>query len=349
MAALEVAFGFLHVALRVVEALLALHAEALELALQFGEAVAQFLLAIAELRLGPYPPDPGPDRRPGRRRCRPGRRVRTILIRLPLRVLLVGRRLIAPRPLARALLLVAAECIVAQSLLVAKKFLEFADLLAHLAFGRAFLAVLRAAHVLEHLLHLVEHGLGVFARAVARGVLHLVHHLVEILRLKRSDPRDCCRARVARHLAHEAVRGLSQLLHELLDFFVACAALKRFAQSLLGGAQVALGLRGVAILDLLRHRPEQGRDVKQIGVAVGVLERGLGLLEAEIDVGGRVEQFRRDREPGQCRVDPFWRMVRVEDEVATLLDERAGERIMEGALRQRHFDRRRFRRSCPKC
>ena len=49
LAALEVAFGFFHVALRVVEALLALHAEALELTLQFGETVAQLLLAIAEL------------------------------------------------------------------------------------------------------------------------------------------------------------------------------------------------------------------------------------------------------------------------------------------------------------
>ena len=266
----------------------------------------------------------------------------------PCEVLLVRRRLVAPRPLARAIFLVAAECVVAQSLLVFEEFLEFADLLAHLAFGRAFLVVLRAAHVLEHLLHLVEHGLSVFARAVARGVLHLVHHLVHVLGLKVLVLGTAV-WRVARHLAHEAVGGLSQLLHELLDFLVARAALKRFAQRLLGGAQIALGLRGVAVLELLRHRPEQGRDVKQISIAVGVVERGLGLLQTQIDIGRSVEQFRRDREPGQRRFDLLWRMVRVEDEVAALLDERAGERVVEKALRQRHFDRRRYRRSCPKC
>ena len=116
--------------------------------------------------------------------------------------------------------------------------------------------------------------------------------------------------------------------------------LKRFAQRLFGGAQVALGFRGVAVLELLRHRPEQRRDVKQIRIAVGVLERGLGLLEAQIDIGWGVEQFRRDRKPGQRRVHLFWRMVRIEDEVAALLDERAGERVVEASLRQRQFDRR---------
>ena len=87
-------------------------------------------------------------------------------------------------PLARAVALIAAEGVVAQRLLVAQQLFEFADLLLHLALARALLAVAGAAHVLEHLLHLVEHRLGVLARAVAGGVLHLVEQLVEILRLK---------------------------------------------------------------------------------------------------------------------------------------------------------------------
>jgi len=50
LVALEVALGFLHVALRVVEALLALHAERLQPLLQFSEAVTQSLLALIERR-----------------------------------------------------------------------------------------------------------------------------------------------------------------------------------------------------------------------------------------------------------------------------------------------------------
>src|SRR5208282_3528934 len=44
----EVAFGLLHVALGVVEALLAFHPQALELALQLGQPVAQRALAFIE-------------------------------------------------------------------------------------------------------------------------------------------------------------------------------------------------------------------------------------------------------------------------------------------------------------
>ena len=142
-----------------------------------------------------------------------------------------------------------------------------------------------------------------------------------------------------RHLAHEALGRLAQLIHQLADFLVAGAALERLAQGLLGGAQVALGLRGVAVFDLLRHRPEQGGDVDEVGVAAGVLKRDVGLLQAEIDVGGRVEQFRRDRKAGQRRLDAFWRVVGVENEVAALFDQRARQGIVERPLRQRHLDR----------
>ena len=294
--ALEIAFGFFHVVLSVAKALLALHAEALELALQLGETVAQLLLAIAELRLalvsliltllvvlvGIIIALIGS--------------VRTLLVLLGLRVLvLVRRRLAALRALARTIFLVAAEGVVAQSLLVAKEFVEFADLFAHLAFGRAFLVLLRVAHVLEHLLHLIQHGLRIFARTVARG-LHLVHHLVQILRLS-VLVLGFAVGRVAGHLAHEAIGRLAQLLHQLLDFLIASAALERFAKRLLGCAQVVFGFRGVAVLELLGHRPEQGRDVQEISVAVGALERGLGLLQTQIDIGWRVKQFRRNREP----------------------------------------------------
>ena len=265
-----------------------------------------------------------------------GRRFALVRLRL---VALARRRHLVARSLARAVALVAAERIVAQRLLIAQELLEFAELLAHLAFGWALLAFAGAPHVLEHFLHLVEHGLGVFARAVAGGVLHAIEELVEILRLQVLIVRVGAGLRVARHFAHEALRRLAQLFHQLADFLVAGAALKRFAQGLLGGAQVAFGLRSVAIFNLLRHRPEQGGDVDEVGVAVGVLKRGVGLLQAEIDVRRRVEQFRRDREAGQRRLDALGRIVGVENEVAALFDERARQGIVEGSLRQRHLDR----------
>ena len=145
---------------------------------------------------------------------------------------------------------------------------------------------------------------------------------------------------VLRHLVGEALGGLAQVLHQLLDLLVARAALERLAQSLLGGAQVALGLRGVAVLDLLGHRPQKGGDVEQIRVAARVSEGRVRLLEAEIDIRRRVEQFRRDAEAVERRLDALGRMVRVEDQIAPLFDERARQRIVERPLRKRDFDRR---------
>ena len=112
------------------------------------------------------------------------------------------------------------------------------------------------------------------------------------------------------------------MVHQLADFLVARAALERLAQGLLGGAQVALGLRSVTVLDLLRHRPKHRGDVEEIGVALGAVQRSLGLLQPEIDFRRRIEQLRRDRESGEGRLDPLWRIVGVENEVATLLDQR---------------------------
>ena len=89
-----------------------------------------------------------------------------------------------------------------------------------------------------------------------------------------------------RHLGREPLRRVAQVLHQLADLFVAGAALKRFAQSLLGGPQVALRLGGVAVLDLERHRPQELGDIEKIGVRACALERVPRLLEAEVDAGG---------------------------------------------------------------
>ena len=145
---------------------------------------------------------------------------------------------------------------------------------------------------------------------------------------------------VLRHLVREAPRRLAQVLHQLLDLLVARAALERLAQGLLGGAQVALGLRRVAVLDLLGHRPQQGCDIEEIRVAARLIERRPRLLQAEIDVRRRVEQFRRHAQAVERGLDARPLMVRVEDQIAPLFDERARQRVVERPLRKRDFDRR---------
>ena len=135
------------------------------------------------------------------------------------------------------------------------------------------------------------------------------------------------------------MRCFAKILHQLADLVVARAALQRLAQGLLGRAQVALGLGRVAVLDLQRHRPQELGDVEEVGVGARAVERGLRLPQAEIDRGRGVEQLRGDGEAGQRRLDPFGRMVRIEDDIAAFLDQRPGQRIVERPLRQGHFDR----------
>ena len=69
-------------------------------------------------------------------------------------------------------------------------------------------------------------------------------------------------------LAQELVHRLAQLVGEALDLLVGGAALQRLAQALLGGAQLALGLGQVAVLDLQRHRPEPVGDLEEVGVVL---------------------------------------------------------------------------------
>ena len=275
-----------------------LHAEAFEHALHFGEAVAQGLLALSELLIAGI----------GAALVGLGLglalveiRGRSGVVRLALVVLSGPRASLSALPLAIAL--VAAEGVVAQRLLVAQKLPELVHLLAHRPVGGALLGLARAAHVLEHLLQLIEHGLGLVARAVARRLLHAVHQLVEILRLlvRVLLALLAVPLGVPRHFAGEAPGRLPQVLHQLPDLVIARAALQRLSQRLFGGAQIALGLRGVAVLDLLGHRPEKRRDVEEVGVGARGGERGLRLLQPEIDVGGRVEQLRRDAQARQRR------------------------------------------------
>jgi len=68
------------------------------------------------------------------------------------------------------------------------------------------------------------------------------------------------RLRVLAHLLgqrlQELVERRPQLLHQLLELFVARPALQRLTQRILRLPQPRLGVGHVAVLDLRRHRPQ---------------------------------------------------------------------------------------------
>ena len=65
---------------------------------------------------------------------------------------------------------------------------------------------------------------------------------------------------------NEFVERRAQLVHQALQFFGGRATIQRFAQLLLRGAQIALGLRKIAILKAKRHFPHQVGDGEKIGI-----------------------------------------------------------------------------------
>jgi len=65
---------------------------------------------------------------------------------------------------------------------------------------------------------------------------------------------------IAGELAHEIVERRAQILGQLLDLFIAGAALQRLAQRLLGVAQRRLRVGNVAVLKADRHRPQPPDD-----------------------------------------------------------------------------------------
>ncbi len=134
------------------------------------------------------------------------------------------------RVAAELLALILAERVVAQRLLVAQELAELVDLLAHFAARLVLLGVLGAAHVLEHVLHFVEHRLGVLARAVARHVFHAVEHRLEILLRQLGVGVVLLLRRLLGEVAHVALGGVAQFLGQLAQLLVARAALQRLAQ-----------------------------------------------------------------------------------------------------------------------
>ncbi len=138
-----------------------------------------------------------------------------------------------------ALVLALLEGLVAQLLLLADHVAKLVQRLIHLAV--AALAGLRHLQVFQHLLHLFEQLLGGVLVAGARQPLHAVDHVVEVLlphhlgvrdRADAPAAADCCFICSASWL-QEIVQRRTQVVGELLDLFVAGAALQRLLQRVL--------------------------------------------------------------------------------------------------------------------
>src|SRR5207253_4714201 len=84
-------------------------------------------------------------------------------------------------------------------------------------------------------------------------------------------------------LAQKLVHGLPELVGQALDLLVGGAAVEGLAQAVLSGAELALGIGEVAVLDLQRHGPEPLRDLEEVGVGLRGPQPLGADLEAEED------------------------------------------------------------------
>ena len=99
-----------------------------------------------------------------------------------------------------------------------------------------------------------------------------------------------------------------------------------------------LGLRDISVFELHCHVPQPRDDLAQRVVALCVLEIVIDRAQAKIDAGLRRKSFRRDRqriEGGKHQRFGF----RVQRENASLLDQRARERLHKNTLGQLQFVR----------
>ena len=214
-----------------------------------------------------------------------------LLARLVLLPLLTLLAFLAALALLAALVLALLEGAVAQLLLPADHVAELVERLVHLVVAVvALLARPRHLQVVEHLRELIEHLARGVARPGARHLLHAVEHALEILRAELARiriERTLRLIRIALHLfrerLQEAIDRRPQLVHQLLDLFLAGAALERLAQRFLRRPQRLLGIRHVAVLERDRHVPHARDHVAQLVVALGARQLIEDRAQAEID------------------------------------------------------------------
>ena len=101
------------------------------------------------------------------------------------------------------------------------------------------------------------------------------------------------------------------------------------------GAQIALGVGEIAVFDAQRHLPEIIGDLDEIGVGTRRRQPLRGDPQPKIDAGADVESVGLDHQGVERGRNPA-PVVGMENEIAALFDEGAGERLDERLLRQGH-------------
>lgn len=238
--------------------------------------------------------------------------------------------------------------VVAQLLLVAHELVEVRQGPPHFALGLARLsAPSRGPQVLHYILQPIEHLLGARHVAGARHGFELFHHFLQLI--ARYGTRVAIRASLAlrlpiglpaRHLCKKSIHCLAKRLRETGDFFGRRISLERVAQVSFRGAQVALCVARMAVLDLKRHGPQEFGDFHEIGAGARVCQARSSDAQSQVDAGCLAELFRLEHQGVEGASDPAalaWR----QNEVPPLFDERAGQRVGKWALRQIDRDRRR--------
>ena len=171
------------------------------------------------------------------------------------------------------------EGLVAQILLVAHRLVELVQPLRHRPRLRVGLLALGGLQILQRVLQLFQRLLGRLAVAGLRRLLHLVDERLQVLLADRLRALAggwlvpsllVLLLLLLGELLQELVHRGTQCLRQLLDLLVGGVAVDRVAQLLLGVAQRTLGVREIAVLDLLGHRPQEVGDLDELRVALRV-------------------------------------------------------------------------------
>ncbi len=252
-------------------------------------------------------------------------------------------RLALARRAALALILALLKSAVAQLLLLADHVAELVERRHHVLVA---LVHIRHAHlqIFHHLLQLLQKLARGVLGAVAREIFQSVEHALEIARAERAGIGAERAGELAavfqllRHRLHETVHGGAQLVHQRLDLLVGGAAVERLLQRVFGGAQGFLRIGNVAVLEAHRHLPKPLHDVPQIVVALGSVQRPVDRTQAEIDAGFRRESFWRHGERIE-RGEDDRAALRIERQIATLLDQSPRQRFGKNSLGQAQGER----------
>ena len=219
----------------------------------------------------------------------------------------------------------------------------------HLALALVHLAGARLLEVAHHVVEFVEQPLGFLGLAALVEFVDAVEHVVEIARRHGAEILRHLRhlvlpavLLVALHLlgkfAHVAVHRLAQFLGQTRKLLLVRAALHGLLQTVLRGPELTLGVGEVAILQDDRELPQIIHHLEQPGIVARAPEF-LG-DEAQAQIGarflhvfGRLDHQRVERRLHAPTVGD------IKDQPAAHLDQRPGERLVEGALRQCHLAR----------